>query len=344
MPIGFLPHLLSVVLQSAPTPTPGNGTNASGAGGTATSAAEIVNPEELGVVGRFLIDSGLPYRYAAPIGAAVTFVIAAVVLYTVARATVVPLASRVLDARGFDRHTKRPLMRLVRILLVFALLSAATNIAGYRGVFSALATIAAAATLAVGFALQDVIKNFVAGVFIYADRPFRIGDWVEWSEGTYSGIVEDISLRVTRVRTFDNERLTVPNSILTEGVIKNPVAYDTLRLSVGFGIGYEDDVERATEILVEEAKRHEKILEDPAPTIHMSEEALADSYVGLTARIWIADPSRADFLGIRSEYIKNVKARFDEEGIDIPYPQVDLSGGIELANPQALPGRASSDD
>jgi len=70
--------------------------------------------------------------------------------------------------------------------------------------------------------MQNVISNFVAGVFIYTDKPFRIGDWIEWEDGTYSGIVEDISLRVTRVRTFDNELLTVPNSALTEGVLKIP--------------------------------------------------------------------------------------------------------------------------
>ncbi|MFB6159562.1 MAG: mechanosensitive ion channel domain-containing protein, partial [Haloferacaceae archaeon] len=74
--------------------------------------------------------------------------------------------------------------------------------------------------------MQDVIANFVAGVFIFTDRPFRIGDWIEWDG--YSGIVEDISLRVTRVRTFDNELLTVPNSNLTDGVIKNPVAKEQL--------------------------------------------------------------------------------------------------------------------
>ena len=186
-----------------------------------------------------------------------------------------------------------------------------------------------------------MLKNFVSGVFIYTDRPFRIGDWVEWNEGTCAGVVQDISLRVTRVRTFDNELLTVPNSLLTEGVIKNPMAYDKLRLSVSFGIGYEDDIEQASEIILEEARQYEAILDDPKPIVHMSDEApLADSYVGLIACVWIDDPSRGDFLDARGEHLKRVKARFDEAGIDIPYPQVDLSGGIEVANPQSMPTRA----
>jgi small-conductance mechanosensitive channel len=335
--------LLSVVLQSTPTDTPtGNGTNAtSGGSGATTAVSAFTDPEEVGPIGQFLRDIGVPY--AAAIGAAITFVITFVVLYTIGRAVVIPLVRRALDVRGVEEHAKRPLLRLARLGIAFVAVAIAFGFAGYGSILTSLATIGAAATLAIGFALQEVIRNFVSGVFIYTDRPFRIGDWIEWNEGAYAGIVEDISLRVTRVRTFDNELLTVPNSQLTEGVIKNPMAYDTLRLSIGFGIGYEDDVERATEVLIEEAERHEAILEEPSPVIHMSEEALADSYVGLTARVWIADPSRADFLEIRSEYIRNVKARFDEEGIEIPFPQVDLSGGIELANQQALAGRANDD-
>jgi small-conductance mechanosensitive channel len=336
-PLSFL----SVLLQSAPAGNAtGNGTNASGGSGETTAVSAFTNPENIGPIGRFLIDFGLQYRYAAPLGAAITFVVTSIALYIIGRTVVLPLVRRALDVRGLEEQAKRPLLRLTRLGIGFVAVAVAFGFAGYGSILTSLATIGAAATLAVGFALQDVLKNFVSGVFIYTDRPFRIGDWIEWGESGYAGIVQDISLRVTRVRTFDNELLTVPNSQLTEGVIKNPMAYDTLRLSIGFGIGYEDDVERAAEILIEEAERHEDILDDPAPVFHMSEEALADSYVGLTARIWIEDPSRADFLEIRSEYIKNVKQRFDEEGIEIPFPQVDLSGGIDLTNQQVTPGHA----
>jgi len=176
--------------------------------------------------------------------------------------------------------------------------------------------------------MQNVIANFVAGVFIYTDKPFKIGDWIEWDGGDYSGVVEDISLRVTRVRTFDNELLTVPNSALTDNVLKNPVDADKLRLKFVFGIGYDDDIEQATEIIVEEAERHPDILDDPAPSVRVTE--LGDSDVGLQSRIWIADPSRADFVRTRGEYVTDVKKRFDEEGIDIPYPVRTLEGDLAL--------------
>jgi small-conductance mechanosensitive channel len=176
--------------------------------------------------------------------------------------------------------------------------------------------------------MQDVIANFVAGVFIYTDRPFRIGDWIEWDGN--SGVVEDISLRVTRVRTFDNELLTVPNSQLTDGVIKNPVAKEQLRLKFLFGIGYDDDIDRATEIIIEEAEKHEEILDDPVPSVRLTE--LGDSSVGLQSRIWIDNPSRADFVKTRGEYVTAVKERFDEEGIDIPYPNRTIGGDLAIEN------------
>ncbi|SHH20994.1 mechanosensitive ion channel family protein [Halobaculum gomorrense] len=300
------------VLKTA-TPAPGDG-------GSSTASAPVAD---------LLASLGVPTGLAGPLGAAITFLVVVAAFVVLGRTFVRPLLDRVLDARGLETHAKRPLKKVANVVVVFAGIAVGFGLAGYGDFLQSLATIAAAATLAIGFAMQDVIKNFVAGIFIFTDRPFRIGDWIEWDG--HSGIVEDISFRVSRVRTFDNELLTVPNSQLTDGVIKNPVAKDTLRLQFLFGIGYGDDIEHATEIIVEEAERHPDILSDPAPSVRLTE--LADSYVGLKSRIWIGNPSRADFVKIRGEYVTNVKERFDEEGIEIPFPQRDLSGGVELNTP-----------
>ena len=285
---------------------------------------------QVGPLGDFLSSVGVPA--AGAIASAAVFVVVFVLIYVIGKAVVLPIVDRSLKSRNLEEHARKPLKKLVSIVVVFVGIAIAFGMAGYGNFLQSLATVAAAATLAIGFAMQDVVQNFVAGVFIYTDKPFRIGDWIEWDDN--AGIVEDISLRVSRVRTFDNELLTVPNSQLTDGVIKNPVAKDQLRLKFVFGIGYEDDIDKATEIIVEEADAHPDILDDPAPSVRLVE--LGDSSVGLQSRIWIADPSRADFVKTRAEYVKAVKERFDEEDINIPYPNRTIGGGIELANVDGL--------
>ncbi|MDQ2052779.1 mechanosensitive ion channel family protein [Natronolimnohabitans sp. A-GB9] len=284
--------------------------------------------EDLDPIGNALVDAGLETATALSVQRLLRFVIAFVVLWIVGRAVVVPLISRAFDRRDLDQHVQNPLLMLTKFGIAFVAVAVAFGFADYGNFLVSMAGIAAAGAFAIGLAMQNVISNFVAGVFIYVDKPFRIGDWIEWDGGDYAGVVEDISLRVTRVRTFDNELLTVPNSELTNGVLKNPVDGEKLRLKFVFGIGYDDDIEQASKIIVEEARRHPDIMDDPAPSVHLTE--LGDSDVGLQSRIWIADPSRADFVRIRGEYVTSVKQRFDEEGIDIPYPVRTLEGGLAL--------------
>ena len=280
-----------------------------------------------GSISRVLANLGLPDAVAGLLGQVLAFVAVFVVVYVVGRNVLIPLVDRAMRSRELEAHARRPIRRLVLVLVGFIAVTAAFGAAGYPDFLRSLATIAAAATLAIGFAMQDVLQNFVAGIFIYTDKPFKIGDWIQWDGN--SGIVEDISFRVTRVRTFDNELLTVPNSQLTDDVIKNPVAKGTLRVQVPFGIGYDDDIETATDVILEEARDHEGILDDPEPSVRLTE--LGDSSVTLTSRIWIGDPSRADFVRTRAEYVQIVKRRFDDEGINIPYPNRTLGGELTLS-------------
>jgi small-conductance mechanosensitive channel len=293
-----------------------------------TLAATTTEPE-VGPVGEWLQGLGVPY--ADTLGAVITFVIVFAVVYLVGRILVRPLLRRAMDRRDLDRHARRPLQRLTEAIILFVAIAAAFGLAGFGSILQSLATIAAAGTLAIGFAMQEVIKNFVAGVFIYTDRPFRIGDWIEWNG--YDGVVEDISLRVTRVRTFDNELLTVPNSTLTDGVIKNPVEGDKLRRKFVFGIGYDEDIDEAVEIILEQARASDLIMDEPEPTVRMVE--LGDSSIGLQARIWIENPNRADFVKVQSDFVKATKEALDEAGIEIPYPQRVLHGEVSLPAAEA---------
>ncbi|WP_226023415.1 mechanosensitive ion channel family protein [Halomicrobium salinisoli] len=295
-------------------------------------------PLQSGVIAEFLAGAGVPF--ADDIGSAITFVVVFLAIYLLGKVAILPAIDRLLRSRNLDAHARKPLRRVASIVVLFVAVGIAFAFADYGNILTALATIGAAATLAVGFAMQDVLKNFVSGIFIYTDEPFRIGDWIEW--GDHAGIVEDISLRVTRVRTFDNELLTVPNSQLTEDVIKNPVAKDKLRMKIDFGIGYDDDIQAATEIVVEEAEAHPEILEDPAPSVRLVE--LGDSSVGLQSRVWIANPSRSDFVKVKSDYVQAVKERFDDQDVDIPYPNRTIGGEIEFTNVDAMAEPTTNDD
>ncbi|MFC7154360.1 mechanosensitive ion channel family protein [Halomarina halobia] len=264
--------------------------------------------------------------YGGLIGDVVAFVAAFVVVYLLGRLLLVPLTNRAMRARDFDPTIRSLAENVVGVGVLFAAIAVAFTVAGFGVFLAAFATVGGALALALGFAAQDLLSNFVAGVFILKDRPFEIGDWIEWNG--MEGVVEDIDLRVTRVRTFDNERITVPNSELANNALTNPVAYDTLRRTFVFGIGYDDDIGRATRAILEEAAAVEGVLDDPEPSVRVTE--LGDSAVGLQARFWIADPSRGDLVGVQSDFVRAVKERLDAEGIDMPYPHRELTGSIDV--------------
>ena len=264
--------------------------------------------------------------YPGVLGAIVTFVVAFVVVYLVGRLVVVPLAKRALKARGFNATIRSLAEDVFGAVVLFAALAVALALAGFGTFLAAFATIGGALALALGFAAQDLVGNFVAGVFILKDRPFEVGDWIEKDD--IVGRVEDIDLRVTTVRTFDNEKITVPNSELADNPVKNPVAYDKLRQKFVFGIGYEDDIDHAKRVILDEASKQDEILADPAPDIRVTE--LADSYVGLQTRFWMDNPARSGFVAVRSDFVQAVKERCDAEGIDMPYPYVQVVGGLDV--------------
>ena len=244
------------------------------------------------------------------------------------RTVFVPAVDRALTARGFDEAVRGLGSRVASVVVWVAAVTVAFTLAGYGAFLSAFAVFGSALALAVGFAAQDLLGNFVAGVFILRDKPFQVGDWIEWDGNT--GRVEDIDLRVSRIRTFDNEQITVPNGDLANSAVTNPVAYETLRQKFVFGIGYDADIAEATDIIIEKAEAHPDIMADPGPSVRLVE--LGGSDVGLQSRWWIDDPDRGDFVRVRSEYVTAVKEAFDEAGIDIPYVHRQLTGSVEVVD------------
>ena len=265
--------------------------------------------------------------FLAPfIEGAIKFVVAFLVVYFVGRYVAVSIARRTMQARGFDETVQQLATKTVGAVVLFIALAVALTFAGFGSFLAAFATLGGALALAVGFAAQDLIGNFVAGVFILKDKPFETGDWIEWND--QSGVVRNIDLRVTKLETFNNEVITVPNGELANNAVKNPMANEKLRAQFVFGIGYDDDIDEAADLIVEDAESNPDILDDPEPTVRTTE--LADSYVGLESRIWIDEPGRGKFKRVLSEHIQGVKERCDAQQIEMPYPYRELTGGISL--------------
>ena len=174
-----------------------------------------------------------------------------------------------------------------------------------------------AAGLAVGMALQGSLANFAGSVLIMIFKPYKKGDFIE-AQG-HSGIVEEIQIFNTILKTPDNRVILVPNGALSGGSIVNFSAKDTRRVDMTFGIGYNDDIDKAKAVLSSLIEADTRIMKDPAPFIQVSE--LADSSVNFAVRVWCQS---ADYWGIFFAMQENVKKAFDKEGISIPYPQRDI--------------------
>ena len=182
---------------------------------------------------------------------------------------------------------------------------------------TSFAAIIAAAGLAIGFALQDSLGNFAAGVMLIVFRPFKTGDFVE--AGGVAGIVENVQVFATVIRTGDNKEITVPTGSIMGSSIVNYSAKPTRRVDMVFGIGYGDDIKQAKQILHDVVSAADRVLADPAPTIALSE--LADSSVNFVVRPWV---NSADYWPVLFDITENVKLEFDKHGVSIPFPQTDV--------------------
>jgi len=174
-----------------------------------------------------------------------------------------------------------------------------------------------AAGFVVAFALQGTLSNFASGLMIMLYRPYDIGDVVEVAG--IIGTVKSMTLVSTSIITADNRMMVVPNNSIWGNIITNVTHSDTRRVDMTFGIGYEDDIEKAEKVMAKILSNHPLVLDDPAPTIQVHE--LADSSVNFICRPWV---KTADYWTVLWEVTRAVKERFDAAGISIPYPQQDV--------------------
>lgn len=219
---------------------------------------------------------------------------------------------RVLERRETDPSLVGFVSSLASTLVIVVAVSAA--LAKFGVETASLVAVLGAAGFAIGFALQGSLSNFASGIMLLVFRPFKVGDWIE--AAGVSGSVKEIQLFNTIVATGDNIRITIPNGKVYGDVIKNYSAHDTRRVDLVVGIGYGSSIPKAMELVHGLIKKEARALTDPAPMIAVSE--LADSSVNLVIRVWTKTP---DYWGVRFDLTQNIKHSFDENGIEIPFPQ-----------------------
>lgn len=244
-------------------------------------------------------------------------IVSAIIIFIIGKWIVARLAgwaAKLLDKR-MDQTVAKFIGNIIHIALFAFVIIAALDQLGVET--TSLVAIVGAAGLAVGLALKDSLGNFAAGVMLILFKPFRVGHFVE--AGGAAGVVKEIKIFATIMSTGDNKVVTVPNGAIMGGNIVNYSEMPTRRVDMLFGVGYDADLSLVKKTLEEILAADERVLKDPAPVIAVAE--LADSSVNFHCRPWV---NSADYWAVLWDTTESVKRRFDEVGISIPFPQMDV--------------------
>lgn len=211
---------------------------------------------------------------------------------------------------------------VVRVLLNFTsaalyILLTVTIIAILGVPMASVVALIASAGVAIGLALQGALSNLAGGIMIMILRPFHIGDFVDIAGNT--GTVKDVGIFYTVVNTGDNKVITIPNGTVMANSIINYSKNDTRRVDLTFSVAYGTNVEKVNKILLEEADKHELTLKDPAPFARLTKQN--ESSLDFTLRVWV---NAGDYWTVNFDLLENINNRFEKEGIQIPFRQLDV--------------------
>ncbi|MCU4155489.1 mechanosensitive ion channel [Carboxylicivirga sp. A043] len=222
---------------------------------------------------------------------------------------------RLLTARKIDDTLVPFIISLTSVTLKVMLF---ISVITYMGIeMTSFIAILGAAGLAVGMALSGTLQNFAGGVILLILKPFKVGDYIE-AQG-HAGIVKEIQIFNTILNSLDNKIIIIPNGGLSTGAMINYTKEDTRRVDFVFGIGYDDDIDKARDIIKAVAEKNELIFKDPAIFVAVKEHG--DSSINLVTRVW---SKTADYWTVYFYMMEFVKKEFDKQGVTIPFPQRDV--------------------
>jgi len=252
---------------------------------------------------------------ALPVIKSIVFAIVVLIVGLLFIRWVTKKVDRIIDKKELDATLKPFIKSVISVVLKALLVVAIISILGIET--TSFVALFGAAGLAVGLAFQGSLSNFVGGVLILVTKPFKVGDYIE--ANGHSGTVEAIQILYTDLVTVDNKVIRIPNGSLSNASITNYSEKDTRRVDFQFGAGYEADPAKVVRVLTDIVANHPQALKEPEPFVRMSEHG--DSAVIYTVRVWV---KAADYWTVHFDVIEKVKQRFDEEGLSIPYPQMDV--------------------
>jgi len=255
------------------------------------------------------------YELLTVYGLRVVAAIAILIIGRMVAGAICNLIRRVMIKGGTEETLVKFVSSLSYVALLAFVVIAALNQLGIQT--ASFIAVLGAAGLAIGLALQGSLSNFAAGVLMIIFKPFKAGDLIEGAGIT--GVVEEIQIFTTQLKTPDNKTIIVPNSSMMGDIITNFNTKGTRRVDWVFGIGYEDDIDKARQVIQEILGADERVFKDPKPFVAVSE--LADSSVNFVTRAW---STADDYWGVYFDTMESVKKRFDAEKISIPYPQQDV--------------------
>jgi len=253
--------------------------------------------------------------YVLPWGINIVMALAIFIIGKIVVNMVVNFAKKLMTKGKVDGILINFISSIVKTILLLFVVIASLNQLGVNT--TSLIALIGAAGLAIGLALQGTLQNLASGVMLIIFRPFDAGHFVE--AAGVSGVIEEIGIFTTTMRTGDNREIIIPNGEIFGGTITNYSKRSTRRVDMVFGIGYDDDIKKAKEIMTRVLAEDERILKDPAPLVAVAE--LADSSVNFNVRPWCAT---AEYWNVYFDTHEKIKLAFDAEGISIPYPQMDI--------------------
>lgn len=244
--------------------------------------------------------------------------IAAIVIWIIGSWTIKIILKglrKAMEKRDYDVSLKKFLMNLLSWVLKIVLIVVVLGTVGVET--TSFAALLASAGLAIGLALQGSLGNFAGGVLIMIFKPFKVGDVIE-AQGQI-GSVKEIEIFTTKLIGLSNKEIIIPNGALSNGNIVNYTTEGTRRVDLVFGVGYDSDIKKTKEVLMNVLTSHPKVLKDPAPTVNVLE--LADSSINFAVRPWSVS---ADYWTVYFEVTEQTKEALDAAGIEIPYPHVQI--------------------